>query len=121
MPLSRRHLIAGSAALLAAPSLARARSADWQAVQAYSDSRRGVALLVLREGETLHESYSGGGGVDRAWELASGTKSFCGVLAAALVQDAVDLLLDVVELRPRRQAERRPEDDAKCDPLHRLE
>lgn len=89
MPLSRRHLIAVSAAFLAAPSVARARSADWQAVQAYSDSRRGVSLLVLRDGETLHESYSGGGGVDRAWELASGTKSFCGVLAAALVQDGL--------------------------------
>lgn len=89
MPLSRRHLIAASGALLTMPSLAHARSADWQAVQAYSDSRRGVSLLVLRDGETLHEAYSGGGAVDRAWELASGTKSFCAVLAAAMVQDGL--------------------------------
>jgi len=87
--LSRRSLIATGTALAFAPALAKAQDRSWSAVRAYSDTRRGVSLLVRRAGATLHESYAGGGEAGRAWELASGTKSFCGVLAAAMVQDGL--------------------------------
>jgi CubicO group peptidase (beta-lactamase class C family) len=46
--------------------------------------------LVLRpNGEVLFEDYPNAGGADKAWELASGTKSFTGVIAAAAVADGL--------------------------------
>jgi CubicO group peptidase (beta-lactamase class C family) len=40
-------------------------------------------------GAVLHETYPSPGARDRAWELASGTKSFCGIAAAAAVKDGL--------------------------------
>lgn len=93
MTLTRRTL-AGSAlaAAFAAPAIVRAQEPFAEA-RAYSEGKRGVSLLIRRAGRTLHESYAGGGGARVGWELASGTKSFCGVLAAAMVQDGM-LALD---------------------------
>lgn len=93
MTLTRRTLAASTlAAALAAPALVRAQE-PFAAAKAYSEARRGVSLLIRKAGRTLHESYAGGGGAARGWELASGTKSFCGVLAAAMVRDGM-LTLD---------------------------
>lgn len=83
----RTLLVAGAAACLAAPALAQAPQLDFEAAAAYSAPRRGVSLLVARRGRILFEIYPNGGGADRGWELASGTKSFTGVMAAAAVQD----------------------------------
>jgi CubicO group peptidase (beta-lactamase class C family) len=47
----------------------------------------GFALLVMIDGKIVHEDYRGPGGKDRASELASGTKSFSGVLALCAVED----------------------------------
>ncbi|MES2833816.1 MAG: serine hydrolase domain-containing protein [Pseudomonadota bacterium] len=89
MTLTRRTLAASTlVAAFAAPALVRAQE-PFAAAKAYSDARRGVSLLIRKAGRTLHESYAGGGGAARGWELASGTKSFCGVLAAAMVQDGM--------------------------------
>jgi CubicO group peptidase (beta-lactamase class C family) len=41
----------------------------------------------MQRGRVLHEDYPNEGAPDRGWELASGTKSFTGVMAAAAVQD----------------------------------
>jgi CubicO group peptidase (beta-lactamase class C family) len=57
--------------------------------EAYSDDRSGVSVLILKDGKTLCERYSAGGGADRGWELWSGTKSFNGLIAAAAVQDGL--------------------------------
>lgn len=43
----------------------------------------------MREGRVVFEDYPNEGGADRGWELASGTKSFCGVAAAAAVRDGL--------------------------------
>jgi len=56
---------------------------------AYSASVRGTSCLVLVRGATVHEEYPNDGAADRAWLLASGTKSFSGLIAAALVQDGL--------------------------------
>lgn len=55
----------------------------------YSDMRSGVSVLVLKDGETLCERYTSGGGPKQGWELWSGTKSFNGIIAAAAVQDGL--------------------------------
>ncbi len=89
MTLTRRALLATSfAAGLTAPLFpGLAHGEDIPGAAAYSSARQGVSLLVLRRGEIVFEDYPNGGGADRAWELASGTKSFCGIMAAALAQD----------------------------------
>jgi CubicO group peptidase (beta-lactamase class C family) len=48
------------------------------------------------DGQIVHENYPGQGDVNRAWGLASGTKSFSGVAAAAAVQDGLFKLDDKV-------------------------
>lgn len=86
MPLNRRTFLAASAALAIAPSAA-AQTLNFSAAAAYSAERRGVSLLVMRHGEIIFEEYPNEGAATRGWELASGTKSFTGVMAAAAIQD----------------------------------
>jgi CubicO group peptidase (beta-lactamase class C family) len=62
----------------------------------YSAARRGVSVLVRVDGKILFEDYPAGGSPERAHELASGTKSFSGVAAAAAVQDGLFTLDDKV-------------------------
>jgi CubicO group peptidase (beta-lactamase class C family) len=59
-----------------------------------SREAQGIAMLVLLDGKVVHEEYPNGGGPERATELASGTKSFSGVLALCAVEDE---LLDLDE------------------------
>lgn len=86
---SRRAAMAGIAAFAVAP-LARAQSATAYAAAArYSSERDGVSVLVMQAGRILFEDYANAGGPDAGWELASGTKSFCGAIAAAGVRDGL--------------------------------
>ena len=92
MQIDRRGVLGGALALAVAPTTGRAQAPDFAAAAAYSAQRRGVSFLVMQGGGILFEDYprSEAGAVH---ELASGTKSFCGVLAAAMVQDGL-LALD---------------------------
>lgn len=60
----------------------------------YNAAQKGVSLVVMVDGKLLFEDYPNGGAADRAHELASGAKSFSGVMAAAAVRDG---LLDLDE------------------------
>ena len=55
----------------------------------YSEALGGRALLVVRDGDIVFERYADGWTPTRRHMLASGTKSFVGVLAAAAVQDGL--------------------------------
>lgn len=92
MTLTRRSALSLAAGALAAPAVLPAAD-PYAALAAYSAARDGVSLIVQRAGRTLFEDYPAPGGPDQAWELASATKSFCGLIAAALVQDRL-LALD---------------------------
>lgn len=81
----RAFLVASAAACLATP--AAAQVFNFAAAAAYSAERRGVSMLAMRRGEVIFEDYPNEGGVTRGWELASGTKSFTGVMCAAAIQD----------------------------------
>lgn len=83
----RTFLAATAAACLATP--ARAQSTVHRAGAAYSAERRGVSLLVMHRGEVVFEDYPNEGGPSRGWELASGAKSFTGVMGAAAIQDGL--------------------------------
>ncbi len=61
----------------------------YQAAADYSAAHDGVSLLVMQAGEIVFEDYPNGGGPEEAWITASGTKSFWGVLLAAMVQDGI--------------------------------
>lgn len=86
------RLAAAAACATIALQSAPAR-ADFTAAAAYSAQTKGVSLLVLRHGKVVFEQYAQGVTPETFFELASGTKSFWGVAAAAAVQDKL-LTLD---------------------------
>ena len=55
----------------------------------YSAAREGLSMIVMIEGKIVFEEYPNGGSPDRAHLLASGTKSFSGVMAACAVEDGL--------------------------------
>ena len=87
--MNRRAFLtaACAAALLPAGAFADDITLQLDAAAAYARPRRGVSLVVMHRGRIIFEDYPNGGGADTGWELASGTKSFTGVIAAALVKD----------------------------------
>lgn len=87
--MDRRSFLLAAGAACVAPAALAQTSFNLGAAAAYSAERRGVSLLVMQGGQIVFEDYPNGGGVDRGWELASGTKSFTGVMAAAAVQDGL--------------------------------
>jgi CubicO group peptidase (beta-lactamase class C family) len=68
------------------PRIADDEAQRFRAAAEYSRSQHGVAVLVMRRGEIIFEDYAPGWS-DKPHLLASGTKSFCGVMAACAVQD----------------------------------
>lgn len=53
----------------------------------YSRETRGVSVLVMKGDKIVFEDYQNGFKADEPWMLASGTKSFTGVLLAAAIED----------------------------------
>jgi hypothetical protein len=64
-------------------------SEQLDAARRYSELHGGQAMVVMWDGKVIFESYANGGGKDRLQPLASGTKSFVGVVAVAAVQDGL--------------------------------
>lgn len=85
----RTFLAASAAACLATPARAQAVSLNFEAAAAYSAQRRGVSLVITQRGERVFEDYPNEGGAERGWELASGTKSFTGIMTAAAIRDGL--------------------------------
>jgi CubicO group peptidase (beta-lactamase class C family) len=85
-------MLVGTAAAVGATLSGAGRAfaqASFRAAADYSASYRGISMLVMRGGQITFEDYPNGGSPDRPHELASGTKSFCGIMAAAAVQDGL--------------------------------
>lgn len=59
------------------------------AAAAYSERRRGEALLIVRDGTVVHERYAPGYDPESAHALYSGTKSFWGVCAGVAREDGL--------------------------------
>ncbi len=55
----------------------------------YSRQRSGDAVVIVRGGETAYTEGQNGSRTDAPHPLASGTKSFCGMMAAAAVADGL--------------------------------
>ncbi|MBX9575799.1 MAG: beta-lactamase family protein [Caulobacteraceae bacterium] len=85
--VDRRAFALGlTTAAFSAPAVARSQD-RFAAAARYSAEAGGVSLLVLERGREIFRDHPKR--PERPHELASGTKSFCGVLAAALVQDGL--------------------------------
>ncbi|MFN4227407.1 MAG: serine hydrolase domain-containing protein [Candidatus Ratteibacteria bacterium] len=55
----------------------------------YHKERDGECLIVMYDGNIIFEKYSGKGSPDRLQHLASGSKSFVGIVAVAGVEDGI--------------------------------
>jgi len=53
----------------------------------YSAGSRGLSVLMMRGDKVIFEEYQNGHSADTPWILASGTKSFSGVMLAAAIED----------------------------------
>ncbi len=75
------------------PAAELARDARFDPAAEFSRQHGGIAMLVQIDGRVVYEEYPNNGAATRATELASGTKSFSGVLALCAVEDGL-LTLD---------------------------
>ncbi|MBW4699206.1 MAG: beta-lactamase family protein [Aphanocapsa lilacina HA4352-LM1] len=73
------------------PSAAHAQAVqtDYRRAADYAAAHGGVGLLVIRGERTVYEQFAPGRSAETPHLLASGTKSFTGVMAAAAVQDGL--------------------------------
>ena len=60
----------------------------YQEAANYSRTAKGVAVLVMKRGEIVFEDYAPGWS-EKPHLLASGTKSFSGLMAACAVEDGL--------------------------------
>src|SRR6266536_3927658 len=82
--------------LTSASGVAQIRPSDCVRAAKYSESKRGVSMLVMQNGRTIFEHYANGGSAGGRWPIFSGTKSFWGIAALAAVHDGLFRLDDVV-------------------------
>lgn len=55
----------------------------------YSREARGLSILVMKGDKVVFEEYHNGHDAESPWMLASGTKSFAGVILAAAIEDGL--------------------------------
>ena len=70
--------------------------ADCARAAKYSESKRGMSLLVMQNDRTVFEHYANGGMADGRWPIFSGTKSFWGLAALVAVREGLIKLDDRV-------------------------
>ncbi|HAF03632.1 MAG TPA: hypothetical protein DCG89_07530, partial [Spartobacteria bacterium] len=70
------------------------RAADCARAAKYSESQRGISMLVMQNGRTVFEHYANGGSPEGKWPIFSGTKSFWGIAALCAVRDGLIKLDD---------------------------
>ncbi|MFZ3377116.1 MAG: serine hydrolase, partial [Chthoniobacterales bacterium] len=77
-------------------AFAEIRPADCARAAKYSESKRGISVLVMQNGRIIFEHYANGGSARDRWPIFSGTKSFWGITALAAVHDGLFKLDDLV-------------------------
>jgi CubicO group peptidase (beta-lactamase class C family) len=82
--------------LTSASAQAGIEAIDCARAAKYSESKRGVAILVMQNGRTIFEHYANGGSARERWPIFSGTKSFWGIAALAAARDGLFKLDDPV-------------------------
>jgi CubicO group peptidase (beta-lactamase class C family) len=77
-------------------AVAEIRPSDCARAAKYSESKRGISILVLQNGRTVFEHYANGGKTDGRSPIFSGTKSFWGIAALVAAQNHLFQLDDRV-------------------------
>src|SRR4029453_385384 len=72
-----------AAFLTSTSAFAEIQVADSARAAKYSESKRGIAMLVMQNGRTIFEHYANGGSASGRWPIFSGTKSFWGIAVLA--------------------------------------
>ncbi len=80
-------LFSVSGAVRAQNSKALSEQERYKLAAAYSAENRGVSVLVMKGEKIVFEDYENGTTADQPHFLASGTKSFSGVMLAAAIED----------------------------------
>jgi CubicO group peptidase (beta-lactamase class C family) len=83
-------------ALSSTSARAEIQASDCARAAKYSESKRGVSMLVIQNGRTIFEHYANGGSARGRWPIFSGTKSFWGIAALAAARDGLFKLDDPV-------------------------
>jgi len=83
-------------ALSSTSAKAEIQAADCAGAAKYSESKRGVSMLVIQNGRTIFEHYANGGSPRGKWPIFSGTKSFWGIAALAAAREGLFKLDDPV-------------------------
>src|SRR6266536_4903430 len=81
---------------IATTAFSEIRPSDCACAARYSESERGVSMLVMQNGRTIFEHYANGGSARERWPIFSGTKSFWGIAALAAAHDGLFKLDDPV-------------------------
>src|SRR5207249_6995821 len=82
--------------LTSASGVSQIRPSDCVRAAKYSESKRGVSMLVMQNGRTIFEHYANGGSSGGRWPIFSGTKSFWGIAALAAVHEGLFRVEDPV-------------------------
>lgn len=82
-------ILFGGCARAAPDTIARPTPAAMERAAAYSAAQSGQSMVVIFDGAQIFEHYDNNGGAERLQMLASGTKSFVGIAAAAAVEDGI--------------------------------
>jgi CubicO group peptidase (beta-lactamase class C family) len=77
-------------------NVAEIQPSDCARAAKYSETKRGLSMLVMQNGRTIFEHYASGGSAGGRWPIFSGTKSFWGMAALAAAHDALLGLDDLV-------------------------
>jgi CubicO group peptidase (beta-lactamase class C family) len=85
-----------AAFLTSTSAFAEIQVADSARAAKYSESKRGVSMLVMQNGRTIFEHYANGGSASGRWPIFSGTKSFWGIAVLAAVREGLFKLDDFV-------------------------
>ena len=93
---SMRYLFGWLVIVTATPAYADISVTDCARAAKYSESKRGVSMLVIQNGRTIFEHYANGGSARGKWPIFSGTKSFWGIAALAAAHEGLFKLDDPV-------------------------
>ncbi|PYJ22831.1 MAG: serine hydrolase [Verrucomicrobia bacterium] len=86
---SASQLLVGLLIATSTSAFAEIRADDCARAAKYSESRRGVSMLMMQNGRVIFEHYANGGSARGRWPIFSGTKSFWGIATLAAIRDGL--------------------------------
>jgi CubicO group peptidase (beta-lactamase class C family) len=84
---------------LSEPAIAKGTTTElerYRAASEYSARHAGLCLLIMKDGEIVFEQHVEGSSPEKAYQLASGTKSFWGPIAQVAISEGLFTLDEVV-------------------------